>query len=427
MSEGVAGRPTKRRAAHSLSPMMGRDPDEQGRTASPLELLLDLTFVVAIGTAASQFAEMLAEGHVAPAIGAFVLAAFAMTLAWINFSWFGSAFDTDDWLYRILTMVQMVGVVVFALGMPPMFHSAEQGEYLDMRLMVLGYVVMRVAMVLQWWRVARSSPQYRRVARSHIRWTVIAQVAWVALSFSGLPTIGIVPIFVMIGVLELLLPVITQGAADGIPWHPHHLAERFSLFAIITLGESVVGTVASSSGLLGGEDGLTWTSNTVAVVVAGVGLTFGMWWVYFATPFGKILEHRKRRGYLFGYGHIPLFIGTAGVGAGLHVAGLYLEHHSVLSETVVVLAVAAPVSLYLGMVYVLHTLLFSSGDAFHALLIGVTVAILGLAVGLSVIGAPFSVSLLLVTAAPFVTVVGYEVVGHRHQDQMLEVVAEKAD
>ena len=80
-----------------------------------------------------------------------------------------------------------------------------------------------------------------------------------------------------------------------------------------------------------------------------------MWWTYFTTPFGDILVHRRQRGYLFGYGHIPLFTGIAGAGAGLHVAGLHLEHHSKLGPVPVVLSLAVPVGLYLLMVYLLHT------------------------------------------------------------------------
>lgn len=402
-----------------LIPMTGRDPKEPGRTASALELLFDLTFVVALGTAASQFAEMIAAGHVVSATAAFGLAMFAICQAWLSFTWFGSAFDTDDWLYRSLTMVQMVGVVVFALGIPPMFASVEAGGHLELRLMVTGYVVMRLAMVLQWWRAARASTEFGVVAWAVIRWTVIAQIAWVIVAFTGLPNAVVVPAFLVIGTLELLLPVLAQGSAGRTPWHPHHLAERFGLFAIITLGEGVVGTVASSSGLLGGADGMSWTVNTVAVVVAGVGLTFGMWWVYFATPFGDMLEHRRNRGYLFGYGHVPLFIGIAAAGAGLHVAGLYLEHHSSLSETAVVLSLAAPVALYIAIVYLLHTLLMSSVDRFHISLLAATAVILALAIALAAMGMPIAICLMLVMLAPFVTVVGYETVGRRHQAEML--------
>lgn len=257
--------------------MTGRDPEEHGRVSSPLELLFDLTFVVAVGTASTQFAELLAEGHAAHAVIAFLMAMFAISVAWISFSWFASAFATEDWLYRVLTMLQMIGVVVFSLGLPAMFHSVDEGGHLELRAMVAGYVVMRIAMVLQWWRASREAPEFRRVCLANIRWTVIAQVGWVVVGFTRLPIEAVFVAFVVLGALELALPLFTQGSAGGTPWHPHHVAERYGLFAIIVLGESVVGTVASSGELLGGADGTAWTWNAIAVVVAGVGLTFGMW------------------------------------------------------------------------------------------------------------------------------------------------------
>jgi len=414
------------RVAHRLVPMTGRDPEERGRVSSPLELLFDLTFVVAVGTAASTFAETVAEGHTAPAILAFLLAMFAISVAWISFSWFASAFATDDWLYRVLTMVQMVGVVVFSLGIPPMFHSVEEGHHLELRVMVIGYVVMRVAMVLQWWRATRESPSFRRVGWANIRWTVIVQVGWIVAAYAHLPLAVVVIGCLVLAVLELLLPVLAQGDAAGTPWHPHHVAERYSLFAIITLGEGVVGTVASSSGLLGGASGMDWSATAIAIVVAGTGLTFGMWWVYFATPFGDVLVRRRRRGYLFGYGHIPLFVGIAGAGAGLHVAGLHLEHHAEIGEVPVVLTLALPVGLFLLMVYLLHTLLLTA-DRFHLLLITLTLAVLAAAVLLAAAHVSLAVCVLVVMLAPFVTVIGYETVGFRHQRRMLARIGERAE
>ncbi|MFE3592501.1 low temperature requirement protein A [Streptomyces niveus] len=406
--------------AHRLVPMTGRDPEEPGRVSSPLELLFDLTFVVAVGTAASQLAEMLAGGHATQAIIAFVLAMFAICVAWISFTWFASAFGTDDWLYRVLTMLQMIGVVVFALGLPAMFHSVEEGGRLELRAMVIGYVVMRIAMVLQWWRAARQSPPFRQVGMANIRWTVIAQAGWIVVGFVELPLAAVFTAFVVLAILELVLPLLTQGGAGGTPWHPHHVAERYGLFAIITLGEAVVGTVASSGDLLGGPNGTDWSGNAVAVVVAGVGLTFGMWWVYFAVPFGDILARRRGRGYVFGYGHILLFTGIAGSGAGLHVAGLDLEHHSNLGPAAVVLSLALPVGLYLLMVYLLHTLLLTTADRLHLLLISLTLALLAAVVLLSTAGVPIATCLLVVMLAPYVTVIGYETIGHRHQQHMLK-------
>ena len=73
---------------HRLRRMTGRDPHERFRVATPLELLFDLTFVVAFGVAASEFAHALAENHVGSGLLAFVFATFAVWWAWINFSWF---------------------------------------------------------------------------------------------------------------------------------------------------------------------------------------------------------------------------------------------------------------------------------------------------------------------------------------------------
>ena len=135
---------------HSLTRMTGRDPNERHRTATPLELLFDLAFVAAFGQAADQLAHLVAEGHLGSALGGFGFAMFAICWAWINFTWFASAYDTDDWFFRITTMVQMIGVVVLALGMPPVFHSLDEGQTLDNRVLVAGYVIMRVAMVALW-------------------------------------------------------------------------------------------------------------------------------------------------------------------------------------------------------------------------------------------------------------------------------------
>ncbi|HMG31257.1 MAG TPA: low temperature requirement protein A, partial [Jiangellaceae bacterium] len=161
--------------------MSGRDPDEEHRAATPLELLYDLTFVVAFGVAADQFAHLLAEGHFAAGLAGFGVATFAICWAWINFSWFASAYDTDDWVFRLATMVQMVGVIILALGLPQVFHSIDEGHPVDNSVTVAGYVVMRVAMLFLWLRAARQDPQRRRACQTYAVTIGVAQVGWVLL------------------------------------------------------------------------------------------------------------------------------------------------------------------------------------------------------------------------------------------------------
>jgi low temperature requirement protein LtrA len=115
--------------------------------------------------AADELAHYLAEGHLGAAIGGFCLSVFAVSWAWMNYSWFASAYDNDDWVFRVATMVQMVGVIVLALGIEDMFASIDRGGLLDVRMMVFGYVVMRVSMIFLWSLVARQDPARAPVAR----------------------------------------------------------------------------------------------------------------------------------------------------------------------------------------------------------------------------------------------------------------------
>lgn len=96
---------TPRTRGHGLRVMSGRDPEEEHRAATPLELLFDLTFVVAFGAASNEFAHLLYEEHYGAGLAGFAIGIFAIVWAWINYSWFASAYDTDDWAFRVATMV----------------------------------------------------------------------------------------------------------------------------------------------------------------------------------------------------------------------------------------------------------------------------------------------------------------------------------
>src|SRR2546425_9741534 len=98
--------------------------------------------------------------------------------------------------------------------------------------------------------------------------------------------------------MELSAPVFVERRDGGTPWHAHHIAERYSLFAIIALGEGVVGTVAALSAVI---DRQGWTLDVVLVGIAGMGLTLGMWWVYYLVPSREILPRHPDRASVLGY------------------------------------------------------------------------------------------------------------------------------
>lgn len=397
--------------------MTGRDPHETHRSATPLELLFDLTFVVAFSFAADEMAHLVAEGHVSAAITGFAFAMFAVCWAWINFSWFASAFDTDDWFFRITTMVQMVGVIVLALGIPPVFDSIDAGEPLDNGVLVAGYIVMRVAMLVQWVRVAVQDPGHRRVALGYIVTIGIAQVGWTAVALTSPPFEALIPIFVLLYAVELAGPVLAERRDGGTPWHPHHIAERYGLLVIIALGEGVLGTIAAVAALV---DHVGWSVEAVLVAVAGTGLTFGIWWNYFIVPTGDLLARYRGRSWVWGYGHIAIFGSIAAMGAGLHVAAYVVEGDAAIGVTGAVLASAIPVLVFTIVYFVLYALLVKEVDPFHALLFGGTLLLLAAAVALAVAGLPLGWCLVVLMAAPVVTIVGYEAIGHRHMAAVLE-------
>lgn len=401
---------------HHIRRMAGRDPHEAHRVATPLELLFDLTFVTAFSFASAQLAHGLAEGHYTAALLGFAFASFAICWAWINFSWFSSAYDTDDWIFRLITMVQMIGVLVLAIGLPRMFASIEHGEHLNNSVMVLGYVIMRVAMIFQWLRAARQDPVRRRACLTYVTAIAVAQIGWVVQILVDFPVGTSIILAGILGLIELAGPVIAERKDGGTPWHAHHMAERYSLFAIIALGEGVVGTLATLSAVVE-EQG--WSMDAFLVCIAGTGLTFGMWWVYYLLPSAPILHAHRGRAFIWGYGQMLIVVAIVATGAGLHVAAYFIEHKADIGPLATLLAAAVPVSVFLGAIYALYYYLVRRFDLFHVWLLGATVAVVAAAVLAALAGVDMAVCLVTLMLAPAVTVVGYEMLGHRHQAEAL--------
>jgi low temperature requirement protein LtrA len=409
---------------HHTARMGGRDPHESHRGATTLELLFDLTFVIAFGTAANELAHFLAEDHIGAGIGGFLFATFAVSWAWINYSWFASAYDIDDWIYRLTTMVQMAGVLVLALGVQDMFASLKHGDHVDNKVMVLGYIVMRVPMVAQWARAARQDPARRRVCLTYITSIVVSQIFWCAMLFADT---GILATFLWLLIplaIELGGPVVAERLLGGTPWHAHHMAERYGLLVIIALGEGLIGTMASLSAVVG-PDGPGWSAEVAVLGLAGTALTFGMWWIYFIVPCGEILHAHRERSFGWGYGHIPLFGATVAVGAGLHVAAYHVEHKTLLGTNATVLTVAVPVAAYVLGIFLLYAALTRSFDPFHLLLIAGSAAVVVASVVMARSGVSMEWCIAVLALTPWVTVLGYETVGHRHNEQVLAALQEE--
>ncbi|MBK9241771.1 MAG: low temperature requirement protein A [Acidobacteria bacterium] len=322
--------------------MIARSPHEPHRVATPLELFFDLVFVVAIAQAAAGLHHAIGDAHALDGLVGYLMVFFAIWWAWMNFTWFASAYDSDDTPYRVLVFVQITGALIMAAGVPDMFeHQAPNVATLG------GYVVMRLALVTQWLRAAAADAERRTTALRYAGGVAVAQVAWVA---AGVAAVWSGPVFLMLVALELAVPAWAERAG-ATTWHPHHIAERYGLLVVIVLGESILAsTLAVQAALKSGETVLALTP----IISGALLISFSMWWVYFDRPAHGLLTS-LRKALTWGYGHYLIFAAVAAVGAGIAVSVDQVTGHGQVSARAAGYAVAIPVALYLVCLWALHS------------------------------------------------------------------------
>ncbi|MFL5707967.1 MAG: low temperature requirement protein A [Chloroflexota bacterium] len=369
--------------------MTGRDPTDTHRASTPLELLFDLCFVVAVASVAHALHDDLVAGHVWHGIVNFLVIFFAIWWPWMNFTWFASAYDTDDVQYRLLTFIQIAGVLVVAAGVPAAFDKQ------DFTTMVAGYIVMRVALVAQWLRAAREDPVRRVVAIRFAAGITLIQIGWVIRLAVGWSEIGYLT-FIVLGLFEVAVPAWAERAGPETPWHAGHIVERYGLFTIIVLGECVL---ATTSAVQTAFEAGGLAAPLLMVAVGGLLLVFALWWAYFKRD-PDIGHHRSLRTMLgWGYGHYFVFAAVAALGAGLGVAADTTHLPTDLSAQAVAATVAVPVAVYLAALAVLHAV---RGPGLLRQVLVAIALVLGAAFAASWIGAPAAV---LVTAVIVCTLV----------------------
>ncbi|OSP44765.1 low temperature requirement protein A [Streptomyces sp. 13-12-16] len=322
-------------------PMLARHAGEEHRTATALELFFDLCFVAAVARASSALEHEIVAGRAGHGLLGYALVFFAIWWAWMNFTWFASAYDTDDVPYRLLTLVQISGALLLSAG------AAEALEHGDFTVITWGYAVMRLAMVSQWLRAACTDRERRRSALRYALGILVLQIGWLARA--ALSHDGGVASFTVLAAGELLVPVWAERAG-GTTWHPHHIAERYGLFTLIVLGESVMAAgLAVGAALETHEE----TGAVLSVALGGVLTVFALWWLYFAQDAPRRLR-TQTTAMLWGYGHYGVFAAAAAVGAALAVNVAHVTGHGALTDVRAAAVYTVPVALFITCVWLLH-------------------------------------------------------------------------
>src|SRR5918995_7545564 len=235
---------------------------EEERHASWLELFFDLVFVVAI----AELSHELVVNHTLNGFAIFAALFVPVFVAWQGFSFYADRFDTDDVLFRVSMLIAMLAVAALAIQIPSATHGASTG-------FALAYVAIRSL------TVALNLRAYRHVSLAR---PLIGRYV-VAFSFSvALWTVSLaVPEpwrFLLWGIglaADLGVPALIGPRFVGrVPIHASHIPERFALFTMIVLGESVV---AVALGVAGSD----WELSSAAGAALGFLAVACLWWTYF--------------------------------------------------------------------------------------------------------------------------------------------------
>ncbi len=316
--------------------MPPRRKDESHRAATPLELLFDLVSVIAIAAAAAGLHHAIAENHIGDGLIHFVAAFFMIWWAWMNYTWFASAYDNDDTAFRLLTMLSMAGSLTIAAGIGAFFKSN------DLLLVVIGFVIMRISMVVLWLRAARHDPSCRKTALYYAAGITLAQLYWIGVLLFQPSAMG--PFLVLFGLgvlLELSVPVVAERQ-QATSWHRHHIMERYGLLNIIVLGETLLAGSMAIKHSIGEHAELA----VIRIAITALVILFSLWWLYFSRD-DHLANDSRQRAFTWGYGHLLVFLGGAAVGAGVAVQVDIATHHAAVAPQLGHWAVALPAALYL--------------------------------------------------------------------------------
>jgi low temperature requirement protein LtrA len=274
---------------------------DQERHATWTELFFDLVFVAAIASLGIVLRrEPDLDGFLTMA-GLFV----PVWWAWIGFTVYADRFDSDDAVFRLLMLAGMLASGALAITI----HYAAVGSSTGF---ALAYVAARVILLLLYARAWRHVPEARPLVNRYLTGFSLSAALWLlSLAFTGTTR------YVIWG-LAMLIDIGTPVTASErvmaqIPFHRSHIPERFGLFTLIVLGETVVSVTASSARI-------DWTVQAAVVAAAAFVIVACLWWVYFDLLDLGAIRKRWHAMQLYFFGHLPLLIALTCIGAGTKLA-----------------------------------------------------------------------------------------------------------
>lgn len=344
---------------------------EHGRALLPekkvtwLELFYDLLFVAAVSKASHVLLHV--ESGVIPIeyLSKFILIFVPIWWAWVGQSLFVNRFGQDIFSHRIFLILQLFFVLIMTDSLSVNFDQ----YYMPF---LIGYVGLRAMTAIQYLTVNKNEAADRKITARYL-----GSRFWIGLVISALSLffdswIRYVVLYVGITV-DILLPLVGRRYLVKSPINTHHLLERFSLFTLILLGESVVGILAVLQSS-------HWTWQSILFALLTFLLIIAMWWQYFDNVEKKVDKTIETAGQTIIYGHLFIYISLSMIAASIQL--LFLEQ---LNYTFMLFFIFGSVLLYF----------FSTSLVFHKYRrIQQRLGIFHLALLLGLLGVFFTVDLL---------------------------------
>lgn len=260
-----------------------------------LELFFDLVFVAAV----AQVATPLHHHYDLAGVGRFAVLFVLIWWAWVGHATFATRFDVADTAQRLLTILQMFVVAVMAANATDTLASDESAGF------AAGYAVLRLILVSQYYR-ARHVAGAEALVRRHMWGHGAAAVLWLASAFVPAPARFV--LWAAAFAIDLGTPWLTLRHAVAAPPDAEHLPERFGLFTIILLGESVIAVMHG----IQSQDG--WSVPAASAALLGMTAAFTVWWAYFEKVKAAAERHVRcaqdaLRYHVWLFVHLPFYVG----------------------------------------------------------------------------------------------------------------------
>ncbi len=289
-----------------VAPPRLRTAAEEGeRSATWLELFYDLVFVVAVAVLVERLLDDISGPGVASFFGYFAL----LWWLWASHTYYADRYDTDDLVYRLLAAGQMVTVVVLAAALSNDVAGST-------RAFAFAYATSRVLLLGMYMRAHRHVPETRVLVKGYLTGFGIATIVWTASAL--VPDETRIVLWAVALSIDLATPWVMRSEQARVPLDVSHLPERFGLFTILVLGESMAAVVA-------GLSHISWEFVSTLTAALSVGIVTALWWLYFDNASGSVVRRdaavrRTWRPTGWIYTHLILAAALAATAAGLERA-----------------------------------------------------------------------------------------------------------